>query len=225
MRTSAALAIAFLTACGGAQKPEASSADTSSLEQQHESAGGASSDTAPAGDDSSSKSSASASTPTAAPTASAAPDSTPAPPAGGVHPTPSAMGSIDGKPFTPKIARATAAMHKDGRLLVTLTEGTEGTECGATPKAGEGTLSLLLEWKDGYKTDIGSLRRATKPGGGEVGFSRGASVSRTFKPTGRVTVVSAPTDANATGKLKLDVQSGDFMLAGDLDVLLCVAAK
>lgn len=114
-----------------------------------------------------------------------------------------------------------AAMQKDGRLLVTLTEG---TDCATSPKGGDG-LSLLLEWKDGYKTDVGSLKRATKPGGGEVGFSRGGSVSKTFKPTGRVTVVSAPTDANATGKIKLDVQSGDFMLAGNLDVLLCVAAK
>ncbi len=113
-------------------------------------------------------------------------------------------------------------MQKDGRLLVTLIEG---TDCAASPKAGEGSLSILLEWKDGYKTDVGSLKRATKPGGGEVGFSRGGAVSKSFKPTGRVTVVSAPTDANATGKLKLDVQSGDFMLAGDLDVLLCVAAK
>src|SRR5258708_3593152 len=97
--------------------------------------------------------------------------------------------------------------------------------CGGAQKPGEGALSILLEWKDGYKTDVGSLRRATKPGAGEVGFSRGASVSKTFKPTGRVTVVKAPTDANATAKLKVDVQSGDFMLAGDLDVLLCVAAK
>ena len=113
-------------------------------------------------------------------------------------------------------------MQKDGRLLVSITEG---TDCSGSLKPGEGNLSLLLEWKDGYKTDVGSLQRATKAGGGEVGFSRGGSVSKSFKPTGRVTVVSAPTDANATGKLKLDVQSGELMLAGDLDVLLCVAAK
>jgi hypothetical protein len=219
--TSSALALVILTACGGAQKPEASSADTSSLEQS----GNASSDTpAPAGgsDDSASKPSPASSTSTPAPAASAAPAPAADAPAAAVHPTPAATGSIDGKPFAPKIGRATAAMRKDGRLLVTLTEG---TECGGTPKPGEGTLSFLLEWKDGYKTDVGSLKRATKPGGGEVGFSRGASVSKSFKPTGRVTVVSAPTDANATGKLKVDVQSGDFMLAGDLDVLLCVAAK
>jgi hypothetical protein len=236
LRPAIALGIVTLcSACGGgdAQKPAASPADTSSLEHEHES-GGPSGGSAPSGggsassgsggsdDSSSSKSSASSSSKSSGggagggdsgSAAAAAPAS--------VHPTPAATGAIDGKPFSPKIGRAMAAMQKDGRLLVTLTEG---TDCAASPKGGDG-LSFLLEWKDGYKTDVGSLKRATKPGGGEVGFSRGGSVSKSFKPTGRVTVVSAPTDANATGKIKLDVQSGDFMLAGDLDVLLCVAAK
>lgn len=224
MRICAALSLVLLAACGGAQKPSASSADTSSLD--HEQGGTSSSDSASSGgsspaatDDSApKKSSASSSSASASPSAA---DTSTAPPAT-VHPTPSATGSIDGKPFAPTIGRATGAMRKDGRLLVTLTEG---TECGGTPKPTEGAMSFLLEWKDGYKTDVGSLKRATKPGGGEVGFSRGKSLSKTFKPTGRVTVVSAPTDANATAKLQLDVQSGDFMLAGDIDVMLCVAAK
>lgn len=212
-----ALSLMILAACGGAEKPATSAADTSSLEPK----GSAADTPAPA-----------ATSDEPAPKASAAPQAAPAPasassaaapaasPAAAIHPTPAAAGSIDGKPFSPKIARSTAAMQKDGRLLLTITEG---MECGSKP--GEAALSLLVEWKDGYKTDVGSLKRATRPGGGEVGFSRGPALSKTFKPTGRVTVVSAPTDANATGKLKVDVQSGDFMLAGDLDVLLCVAAK
>jgi hypothetical protein len=232
MKTRAGLAVviacAFCACGGGADKPAASPADTSSLEPKDQ-AGAGDTSAAPSGgsgsagasDDSASKPSSSAPD-HGAPASSAAAAPAADAPAAAVHPTPSAMGTVDGKAFAPKIARATAAMHKDGRLLVTLTEG---TECGGTPKPGEGQLSLLLEWKDGYKTDIGSLKRATKPGGGEVGFSRGATMSKSFKPTGRVTVVSAPTDANSTGKLKLDVQSGDLMLAGDIDVLLCVAAK
>jgi hypothetical protein len=241
MRKSASIALVILAACGGAQKPAGSSADTSSLEHDHEhdsespsgdtaasssagSGGGATSPDDSTAKPSSSKPSSSGSgsgsgSSSAASAPAAAAD---APAAAAFHPTPNALGSIDGKPFAPKIGRATAAMQKDGRLLVALTEG---TECGASLKPGEGVLSLLLEWKDGYKTDVGSLKRATKPGGGEVGFSRGASVSKSFKPTGRVTVVKAPTDANATAKLKLDVQSGDLVLAGDIDVLLCVAAK
>jgi hypothetical protein len=221
-----------LSACGGAsQKPAESAADTSSLEQGSGSGEGAASPSdksdksETAASTSSSGDSPSPSKPAATTKAAPAADSpaaSPAAAASAVHPTPSATGSIDGKPFAPKIARSTAALQKDGRLLVTVTEG---TECGGSPKPGEGTLTLLLEWKDGYKTDLGSLRRATKPGGGEVGFTRGGTLSKSFKPTGRITVVSAPSDANATGKLKVDLQSGDFMLAGDLDVLLCTAAK
>jgi hypothetical protein len=231
MRTTAALSLAFLAAltalaaaaCGGAQKPAGSAADTSSLEPSHEKpAASEPASPAAASDEPAPKASADGAGP-AKPKASAAAEAPAAAPAAVIHPTPAANGNIDGKPFAPKIARATSAMQKDGRLLLSIIEG---TECGASPKPGEGALSVLVEWKDGYKTDVGSLKRATKPGGGEVGFSRtGGGLSKTFKPTGRVTVVSAPTDQNATGKLKVDLQSGEFMLAGDLDVLLCVAPK
>ncbi|MGH7435619.1 MAG: hypothetical protein ACRENE_08085 [Polyangiaceae bacterium] len=225
-----AILMTLCAACGGGdpQKPAASAADTSSLEREHESDGpssgspsaasSGSSASSGASDDSSPKSAASSSKPSAAGAGDSA-STAAAAPASSIHPTPSATGSIDGKPFSPKIGRATAAMQKDGRLLVTLTEG---TDCGGSPKPGEGTLAMLLEWKDGYKTDVGSLKRGAK---GEVSFSRGGAVSKSFKPTGRVTVVSAPTDASATGKIKLDVQSGEFMVSGDVDVLLCVAAK
>src|SRR5258708_29084774 len=221
-RLSALAVVApLLFGCGGAQKPSASSPDTSSLE--HEKSEGAGSEGAsspsPAGGSNDSSSASSSSTSPSSTKSSASSgsggakgaakdtDSTgsSAAPAGAaaVHPTPSATGNIDGKPFAPKIGRATAAMQKDGRLLVTLTEG---TECGATPKPGEGALSVLIEWKDGYKTDVGSLRRATKPGGRGVGCTRGGAVSQTFKPSGRSTGVSAPTDACSTAKLNLDVQ-------------------
>jgi len=221
MRKTAALPLLLLLACGGAeQKPAAAPVDTSSLEPGGSAAEAKESSKEPAAspETPSPKATAKPQEPTAAPAASAAASA--APPPAAFHPAPNAVGSIDGKPFTPKVARSTAAMQKDGRLLVTLTEG---TDCTSSPK--DGALTILLEWKDGYKTDLGSLKRATKVGGGEVGFSRNNALSKTFKPTGRVTVVSAPTDANATGKLKLDVQSGDFVLAGDIDVLLCVAAK
>jgi hypothetical protein len=46
-----------------------------------------------------------------------------------------------------------------------------------------------------------------------------------FKPSGRVTIVKAPMDKDAVGKMKIDLQSGDYMLAGDLDVQVCVAPK
>src|SRR5258708_38807340 len=48
MRTSAALALVILAACGGAQKPSASSADTASLEHDHDREAESSSNDAPA---------------------------------------------------------------------------------------------------------------------------------------------------------------------------------
>ena len=50
-------------------------------------------------------------------------------------------------------------------------------------------------------------------------------VSTTFKPTGLVTIVSAPMQQNATGKMKIDMQNGDYMLTGDLDVKVCTPPK
>jgi hypothetical protein len=116
-------------------------------------------------------------------------------------------------------------MQKDGRVPVTLTEH---ADCSPT-KTGEGALTMLVAWKDGYKTDLGSLRRGKK-GVGEIGFSRVSAANKpdssaTFKPTGTVTVLTAPLNQGATGKMKIDLQSGDYMLAGDLDVQVCVAPK
>jgi hypothetical protein len=117
-------------------------------------------------------------------------------------------------------------MQKDGRISVMLTEATDCPPAGGG-KTSDAGLSLLVEWRNGYKTDLGSLKRSGKKGGSaEIAFVHaGGKPASAFKPTGTVTVVSAPTDQGATGKLKIDLQSGDYILAGDLDVQLCVAAK
>jgi len=225
MRVVVASSLIVLFGCGAAQKPAAgSTGDTAALESSSPHAEDTSS--APASD--SKPDSKPATSQAAAPAASSdAPAAAAAPAA--FHPAPSATGSIDGKPFAPKIARASGALQKDGRMLLTLSEH---TDC-ATPaaaKPGEGALTVLVTWKDGYKTDLGSLKRSGKKGSGEIGFARvsaagKADASATFKPTGRVTVVSAPTDQGATGKMKIDLQSGDYMLAGDLDIQVCGSPK
>lgn len=91
-------------------------------------------------------------------------------------------------------------------------------------------MAMLVTWEDGYKVDLGSLKRGGKKGAGDISFVRiGAKgkkeVSTTFKPTGRLTVVKAPMDQGATGKINIDLQSGDYMLSGDLDVQTCVSPK
>jgi|HubBroStandDraft_1064217.scaffolds.fasta_scaffold55751_3 hypothetical protein len=223
MRVVLASALFVLLGCGAAQKPaEGSSGDTAALEPSSSPA----SDTAPgpvaSSDTSDSKPSSSH---TAAPPAASA-DAPAAAAPSAFHPTPSATGSIDGKPFAPKLARVSGALQKDGRILITLTEHAD-CDTPAASKPGEGSMTFVAEWKDGYKTDLGSLKRTGKK---EVGFTRVSATgavgpSKTFKPTGKVTIVSAPMDQGATGKMKIDHQSGDYMLAGDLDVQVCVAPK
>jgi len=133
---------------------------------------------------------------------------------------PGATGDIDGKPFAPKLAQLVGPVQKDGRALV-LIHG--GSDCVATEdaKAGDGSILLMVPWKDGYKTDLSALRVAKGGSLGEAAFVRNKQISKTFKPSGLVTVVSAATQKGATGKMKIDLQSGGYILAGDLDVKVC----
>ena len=226
------LLVLALAACGGGNtKPaETESGDTSSLEGKSggtESAG-ASATASTAG------AAAGASTGATASAASAtqgmqAQDAAAAATATASHPVPAATGSIDGKPFTPKLAQISGKMQKDGRVAVVIHEGTDCVAPGDV-KPGDASMTLLVTWKDGYKVDVGSLQRARGGNLGEAAFVRVGdgkkrSVSATFKPTGLVTIVAAPTQKDAVGKMKIDLQAGDYMLAGDLDVKVCASPK
>lgn len=217
MRASAVVFLA-LVACGGSTPPpETPSSDTSSLEAKSAPSKDSPDDSAPGA-----SSAPAAASPVASSAAPAAADAPAAPAA--FHPTPSSTGAIDGKPFSPKVAQVIGPMKKDGRILLSLTEATDCPAPGDA-KGDHPVLTLLVPWSDGYKVDLASLK-AGKKGPGEIAFSRGKKdVSTTFKPSGSVTVVSAPMEKGATGKLKIDLQSGDFMLAGALDVEVCVSPK
>jgi hypothetical protein len=215
MRAAAFVAL-VLAACGGSTPPpEAPSGDTSSLEAKPKDAP----------EDSASPAASAAPAADPAPAASSEPAAAPA--AGAFHQAPSVTGTVDGKSFTPKVAQVVAPMKKDGRVLLTLTEGTDCPAPGAKKddKKDENTLTLLVPWQDGYKIDLGSLKRSGKKGAGEIAFKSGKKEAAAFKPSGTLTIVSAPMDKGATGKLKIDLQSGDYMLAGDLDIQVCVAPK
>jgi hypothetical protein len=219
MRSSVPLAffacsLLVLVACGGgAPKPAASEADTASLESSGSSAGAtpASASTATAADK-----------PAPSSTSTAVPASITAAVMGtaSVHPVPGATGDIDGKPFSPKLAQLAGPVQKDGRVLILIHEG---TDCLADTKSADASMMLMVPWKDGYKTDLSALRRAKGGNMGEAAFLRKKQVSSTFKPSGLLTVVSAPTTKDGIGKMKIDLQSGGYILAGDLDVLVCAS--
>jgi hypothetical protein len=211
-------ASAVLIACGGSSPPpQTPSTDTSSLESSSSSSKDAPQDSAPAA----SEAPAAAPAPSAAP-AAAAPDS---PPPAAFHPAPSVTGAIDGNAFAPKVAQILHPMKKDGRILITLTEG---TDCPgpADAKADYAKLTMMVPWEDGNKVDLSALTVSGKKGPGEISFTPSKKAHAAgFKPSGTVTVVSAPMEKGGKGKLKIDLQSGDYMLAGDLDIEVCVAPK
>ncbi len=219
MRAVLVSSLLFILACGGSKKPAESAGEPSS--DTSASPGEA---TAPAD---SSEASEGGAAPAASAAASAETPAESAPAAAPAPAGPTVTGAIDGKPFSPKMAHVLHAMQKDGRLFVVLDEH---TECGGESSPGEGALSMLVTWEDGYKVDLGSLKRGGKKGGGEVSFARAAGhgkkdFSAGFKPTGRLTVIKAPMEQGATGKINIDLQSGDYMLSGDLDVQTCVSPK
>lgn len=220
MRAVVVSSLLVLLACGGSKKPAESASESPSTE----SSASSSSETPPSDSAASAASAAPASS--AAPAESAASEAAPAPSSGSSGPN--VTGAIDGKPFVPKMARITHPMQKDGRILLTLDEH---LECGGgEANQGEGIMTMMVTWEDGYKVDLGSLKRGGKKGGGEISFVRvGAhgkkDPSATFKPTGKITVVKAPMEQNGVGKVNIDLQSGEYMLSGDLDVQACVAPK
>jgi hypothetical protein len=229
LRTCVAGSILLLVACGGGAAPKpAESADTSSLESTPSTSSGGSDTSSTAAASGASGSSPTASTASSSSGAAPSSDATPAP-AAAIHPAPGAAGSIDGKPFSPKLAQIASPMQKDGRVTLVIHEGSDCV-APADAKPGDGSMVLVVSWQDGYKTDLSALRRAKKGNMGEAAFVRigddgKKQISTTFKPSGMVTVVTAPTQKDAIGKMKIDLQSGDYMVTGDLDVKLCVTAK
>ena len=150
-------------------------------------------------------------------------------PPSAAHPVPAVSGTIDGRPFAPKLARVAGRLKKDGRILLSLSER---TDCALSrdPRPGDAALTMVLPWKDGSKVDIGSLTRSRKRSAAAISFGRvnaakKKEVSSTFKPTGTVTIVSAPMDPNGFGKMTIDLVSGDYTLSGDLDIEVCVSPK
>jgi hypothetical protein len=218
MRALAVTAAVVLFACGGeTPAAQAPSADTSSLESNSSSSKDAK-EAAPAASDAPAPA---AAAPAASSAAAPAADSAAA---GSYHPAPSITGTIDGNAFSPKVAQILGPMKKDGRILVTLTEA---ADCpGAGDKGDHAKLTMLVPWSDGYKVDLSALKVSGKKGPGDITFIPGKKGGgATFKPSGTVTVVSAPMDKGGKGKLKIDLQSGDYMLAGDLEIQMCAGAK
>ena len=237
MRTLIACAL-VLAACGGSQKK--ADTDVNSLGEPGGGGGGGGGDmsttnesTGPSGGGSAagtsggSSTSSTTSTASTAPAASSASASASAPAV--FHPKPSTNGTIDGRSFAPRIAMIASPIQKDGRAVVTLAEA-DDCVAASDAKAGDATMQITVPWKDGMKADLAAMLRPKGKGLGEISFVRITDakqndVSKTFDPIGTVTVVKAATQKDAFGKMKIDLTAGGYMLAGDIDVKVCVAPK
>jgi thiol-disulfide isomerase/thioredoxin len=122
--------------------------------------------------------------------------------------------------FAPKVARLTA--RKNGRVVLNLSRLADCASSGP-PNAGDPQMTLMVPWREGYKADLAALQRLAMFN--RVTESDKSGVSKAFKPTGTIRIVSAPTTKNAVGKISLNLTSDDYNVAGDLDVLVCVSPK
>ena len=91
-------------------------------------------------------------------------------------------------------------------------------------------LTVMLPWRDGFKAEVSSAKHGGKKDGavmsfGRVGGTRKPAMSKTFRPSGTLAVVSAPKGPNEVGRVTLDVTSGAYRLFGDADVELCGSTK
>lgn len=150
-------------------------------------------------------------------------------PAARSHPTPSTSGAIDGKPFAPKLAVVAGPIQKDGRALVALQEKDECVT-SADAKPGDQTLTMMVAYGDGMKTDLAALKLPKGKSWGDFTLVRVLAgskneISTTVKPIGTVTIVKAPMKQGDVGTMKIDLTSGGYMLNGDIDLKACSSPK
>ncbi|HXQ29633.1 MAG TPA: hypothetical protein VN848_10215, partial [Gemmatimonadales bacterium] len=162
MRVAVVSSLLLVAGCGGGGgKP----ADTENSLASLEPSGSSSQDMPPPPESTASPH------PAAAASAATAPASAPAAHAV-VHPTPSANGTIEGKSFSPKLALVAGAMQKDGRILISLTEGSDCVAPGDTAQPGTASLTVTVPYKDGMKADLSAMKRPNGKTAGEIAFSR-----------------------------------------------------
>jgi hypothetical protein len=98
-----------------------------------------------------------------------------------------------------------------------------GTGCETDAKDGDVDLLFAIPWAAGARTDLGTLSskgvnpeaQATRHSDSEHG--KGLR----FRPQGTITIVSAPSEKGAIGKITIDLRSEDYALTGDMPVIVC----
>jgi hypothetical protein len=145
----------------------------------------------------------------------AAPEAAPPP----VEAFPSATGTLDGKPWDLKGAGTAGPVQKDGSVLIGL--GNYDIDCGVhAATAGDRTIVLQIPWKEGAKLDLAKLKK-TDVWATSVDDKKKVAALKTFKPTGKVEVLAAPTKEKSSGRIKIELKSGNDTITAEVPVKFC----
>jgi hypothetical protein len=127
-------------------------------------------------------------------------------------------GTIEGKPFTGKYARAQKGFGDDGDVSIDIFD--KEVACGSFEDTEEPYLLLSVPWKAGTARDF---KFAAKPEGQTATFviHRAGKTDNVISVDGRVEIVDAPTEVGATGKLRIRASAEGNQVEGEVAVKVC----
>jgi hypothetical protein len=131
-----------------------------------------------------------------------------------------ASGDLAGSAFTPTLVQMRGpAPGYVGRVSLRLFRG---TGCDMDAKEGDVDLLFAVPWGPGARTDLGTLSsKGVNPEAQATRhFDSEHGKGLRFRPQGALTIVSAPSQKGAIGKITIDLRSGDYVLTGDMPVIV-----
>jgi hypothetical protein len=129
-------------------------------------------------------------------------------------------GTIDGKPFEGKFARAQKGFGSsdDGEVSIDIFD--KDVPCDSFEQTTEPYVLLSVPWKAGTARDF---KFASKPEGQTATFviQKDGKTDNVISVQGRVEIVDAPTEKGATGKLRLRATAEGNNVEGEVAVKVC----
>jgi len=144
---------------------------------------------------------------------------TPPPPA---EPFQSVLGTLGGKPWELKGAGTAGPVQKDGSVVITL--GNYLIDCSAhVAGPDDRTITLTIPWKAHAKVELATLKATEAAATFIDEKKKKATPVKGWKPKGTVEVMGAPTGAKSSGRIKIELTSGNDAITAEVPVKLCFA--
>lgn len=132
-------------------------------------------------------------------------------------------GTLDGKPFELKGAGTAGPIRADGNVQITLAN--YSIDCGLhDPTPDDRTITITIPWKAKTRLDLSALAAKETWATAIDPKKKKATPLKGWKPKGTVDVLTAPTRAKSSARIKIDLQSGkDTSISAEIPVRLCHA--